>query len=109
MDFDNDKEVLETFFYEATSKLAKIEAGLERLRENPDKELIHSIFRHVHSLKANANLLKMKKIEEISNKMEDTLQKYRSGELVPETKSITNLQQITEKLKKLTNRWQESL
>lgn len=88
------EEVLATFEEETTERLAEIESGLLALERTPnaiDGELVHSIFRSAHSIKAGANLLKFKDIEALSHRAENILQLVRNEEIQPSPELITTL------------------
>ena len=94
MNYHTDPEILATFEEEVTERLAEIEMGLlalERGSVNPSEELVHSIFRSAHSIKAGANLLKFNEIEQLSHRAEHILQRMRTGELTPTPDIITDL------------------
>ncbi len=84
MDFNEDKHIVETFLEETREHLMEIENGmlvLEKGGWNNNDELVHSMFRAAHSIKAGANLLKFRNIESLSHEMESTLQKLRQRKL----------------------------
>ncbi len=85
MDFSEDIKIVTTFIIETTEHLTEIEQGillLENNGKNIDDELVHSMFRAAHSIKAGANLLKFRNIEVLSHELENTLQKLRLQKLV---------------------------
>ena len=85
MDFNEDTKIVKTFIEETTEHLTEIEDGilsLEKSSGNIDDELVHSMFRAAHSIKAGANLLKFGNIEALSHELENTLQKLRQQKLV---------------------------
>ncbi|MCP4756051.1 MAG: chemotaxis protein CheA [Proteobacteria bacterium] len=85
MDFRNDDEIVATFVEETQGHLAAIEYGILKLendREIPDDELVHDMFRAMHSIKAGANLLEYRNIEVLSHELESFLDLLRLGKLV---------------------------
>lgn len=85
MEFNEDIKIVKTFIVETTEHLTEIEHGillLENNSQNIDDELVHSMFRAAHSIKAGANLLKFRNIEALSHELENTLQKLRLKQLV---------------------------
>ena len=85
MDFNDDKHIVKTFIEETMEHLTEIENGilvLEKNSRNTDDELVHSMFRAAHSIKAGAILLKFRNIEALSHDLENTLQKLRQKKLV---------------------------
>lgn len=80
-----DHNTLELFAEESSVRLARIAANLDLLADEPaNMEIIHSLFRDTHSLKGAANLLALRPVEQIANKLEDILQSIRSGQEVPD-------------------------
>ncbi len=85
MDFSEDTKIVNTFIVETMEHLTEIENGilvLEKTSGNFDEELVRSMFRAAHSIKAGANLLKFRNIEALSHELESTLQKLRQQKLV---------------------------
>jgi two-component system chemotaxis sensor kinase CheA len=85
MDFREDTEIVNTFIAETMENLTAIEEGILSLEKNSEKidgELVHSMFRAAHSIKAGANLLKVTNIESLSHELESILQRLRQQKLV---------------------------
>jgi two-component system chemotaxis sensor kinase CheA len=101
--FDND--VLEVFLEETSERLNSIETGLLKLEDNNDKnsqtDVINSIFRDAHSVKAGSNLLELKQIEKLSHKLENVLEMIRKNELKPNEMIITASLESIDKLREL--------
>jgi two-component system chemotaxis sensor kinase CheA len=100
-----DAEVQETFLREAADRLTEVEHGLlalEHRRDVPDPELLGTIFRAAHSLKAAANLLEYRQIEGLTHKLENILDDFRTGRLAPDPDNITVLLEAVDKLRELT-------
>lgn len=80
MSFRNDDDIVSTFLSEVEDHLSVIEVGILEM-ENPEKsideELIHTMFRSAHSIKAGANLLEYSNIEAIAHMLENILQKIK--------------------------------
>ncbi|WP_187170348.1 Hpt domain-containing protein [Salidesulfovibrio onnuriiensis] len=96
--------VLNVFVEETSERLGSIEAGLLRLEacgEDCDDALIHGIFRDAHSVKAGANLLKLKNIESLSHKLENILEMIRKGKMAPNDQAITVMLETVDKLREL--------
>lgn len=82
-----DPEVLATYLSESEDRLMDIESGilaLESYGEEIDEELIHSVFRDAHSIKAGANLLGLENVEMLAHALENVLDIIREGRLVPD-------------------------
>lgn len=83
---ETDPEVLAAFSEEATERLAALEAGLlelERAQAAPSPDLLGAVFRDAHSIKAGANLLRMRDIETAAHLLENVLDCLRRGQLAP--------------------------
>ncbi|MBU1039617.1 MAG: Hpt domain-containing protein [Proteobacteria bacterium] len=83
---ETDPEVLAAFAEESAERVSALEAGLlelERASKNPQQELLNAVFRDAHSIKAGANLLRLKSIETTSHRLENVLDSLRKGQLAP--------------------------
>jgi chemotaxis protein histidine kinase CheA/CheY-like chemotaxis protein len=81
MAFDKSK-FIEQFKLETRERLQALNLGLLRLEKSPrDPALLNSLMRDAHSIKGAARLLGFKRIEEITHKMEDGLQRALAGDL----------------------------
>lgn len=98
-------EILEVYLEETAERLDAIEAGLLQLerRATPDSELVNSIFRDAHSVKAGANLLKLKVIEELAHKLENVLENIRTGKIPVTEMIITASLEAVDKLRELAD------
>jgi len=99
-------EVLEVFLEETAERLDSIEAGLLKLEgctvsTSCDPEIINSIFRDAHSVKAGSNLLELKRVEELSHKLENVLEMIRKDKLDPSEMIITASLESVDKLREL--------
>lgn len=98
------EEVLVTFTEETRERLDTIEETLIRMeRAGADApEMVHSIFRDAHSIKAGANLLEFRNIETLAHRLENILDMVREGKLVPDEDMVTVLLQAVDKLRELS-------
>ncbi|WP_027721259.1 Hpt domain-containing protein [Maridesulfovibrio zosterae] len=97
--------LLDIFQDETLERLDNIEDGLLKLENcasDCTPELINSIFRDAHSIKAGSNLLKLGKIEELSHKLENVLEMIRSEGLIPTELIITASLESVDKLRILS-------
>ena len=97
--------LLDIFQDETLERLDNIEDGLLKLEDcGPDcsPELVNSIFRDAHSIKAGSNLLKLARIEELSHKLENVLELIRSEGLVPTELITTASLEAVDKLRVLS-------
>ena len=111
MNFNEDTYIVKTFIVETMEHLTEIENGiisLEKDRMNTDNELIHSMFRAAHSIKAGANLLKFHNIETLSHELESTLQKLRQRKLVLNKSIVDVFLNVIDKIEKMVNDLRQS-
>jgi len=102
--------VLEVYLEETSERLDSIESGLlalEKLKEC-DPKLVNSIFRDAHSVKAGANLLKLKTIEELSHILENVLEQIRQCKLEASEMVITACLESVDKLRDLVENVEDS-
>ncbi|MBL4908098.1 MAG: chemotaxis protein CheA, partial [Sneathiella sp.] len=80
-----------TYFAECSELLADVEIQLSALSEgSTDPEVLHAIFRAVHSIKAGAGAFKFVKLAEFSHQFEALLDRMRDGRIAV-TKDGVNL------------------
>lgn len=105
-----DDQVLETYLEETAERLDSMESGLLTLEnmKTCDPNLVNSIFRDAHSVKAGANLLKLQTIEELAHKLENVLERIRRCELDASEMVITASLESIDKLRELVDNIEES-
>lgn len=75
-----DPEIASMFVAEALDHLGTIEAVLLQLEEAPtDKALLNDVFRPFHTIKGNAGALGLTRVQELAHKVENLLDRCRSG------------------------------
>ncbi len=82
--FDHDPEVLSAFAEESAVRIGSLERGLLALERDPARasaDLLHSMFREAHSVKAGANLLGLRQVEVAAHRLENVLDLLRSARL----------------------------
>ena len=82
--FDHDPEVLAAFAEESAIRISSLERGLLELERDParaDANLLNSVFRDAHSVKAGANLLGLRQVEVAAHRLENVLDLLRAGRL----------------------------
>lgn len=107
----NTDAVFDVYVEETSERLASIEAGLLKLEEcgtDCDDSLVHGLFRDAHSVKAGANLLKLKNIESLSHKLENILELIRKDKMTPNDQAITAMLETVDKLRELMGRIKDS-
>lgn len=81
MDKSFEEEMLKEFLIEIKELLEKLENDFVELESNPaDSDLINEIFRSVHTIKGGAGMMGSEKLQMVSHRMEDILNKLRKGE-----------------------------
>jgi chemotaxis protein histidine kinase CheA len=100
-EFNEDDEIVHSFFIESSEKIQIIITKLNELNSmqpGQSRQAIDVIFRHIHSIKAMANLLKMKQVESMAESMESFLFTCRENNIVPSDHSLGQLKQIATKI-----------
>lgn len=81
MEIDN-KLLVESFRTEAGEGLTQMEEALLGLESHPDDvELVHTVFRVVHTFKGNAGIFELKHGQEFAHALEDLLDQLRTRQL----------------------------
>lgn len=93
-------EYLSIFLDEADEQVDTLDQGLLRLEHEPDDhELLQSIFRSAHSLKGAAAAMGFANMSRLTHAAENLLDRFRAGELRPETAAIDLLLSAVDALK----------
>jgi two-component system, chemotaxis family, sensor kinase CheA len=75
------KEYTEKFIKEADEILVKLEESLLLLeKDSQNTELIHEIFRHMHTLKGTGGMFGFSEVERLTHEYENIYDKVRNGE-----------------------------
>lgn len=73
--------LLEDFLVEAREHLAEMESGLLQLEtDSDDRDILNDIFRSIHTIKGSANFAGLKRVSELSHKLENLLELLRQGQ-----------------------------
>ncbi len=73
---DHDPEILAAFAEESAVRISSLEQGLLALERDPARasaDLLNSVFRDAHSVKAGANLLGLRQVEIAAHRLENVL------------------------------------
>ncbi len=82
-DDNTQKGLLREFLLEGGDILDQIEYDLLKLETSPhDKELLHNIFRNMHTIKGNCRLMGYNRLEELAHSTESLLHLLREGEMI---------------------------
>lgn len=75
------KEIFESFVIETREILEKLDLELVELEKSPDDvDLLNSIFRAFHTVKGTSGFLGLEKLQKVTHRCEDILNKLRKGE-----------------------------
>ncbi len=89
----------ETFFEEATERVAELEDGLVRLEKAPDDaELLNGIFRAAHSIKGSSGTFGLTEVTTLTHALEGLLDRMRDGHLAVTRDRIGALLRATDVL-----------
>ncbi len=87
-----DYSMLQEFITEAGEHLEEMETDLLQLEVDPgNREVLNDIFREVHSVKGAAEYVGLRKISELSHKLENLLEILRQGKLEMSNKIVDTL------------------
>jgi two-component system, chemotaxis family, sensor kinase CheA len=79
---DDLKEIIDNFLVETNELIESLASDFTKLESDKENiDLIHSIFRTVHSIKGTAGFLGFTKMQKVSHGMEDLLNKLRHEEI----------------------------
>jgi len=75
------KEIFESFLIETREILEKLDLELVKLETQPDdKDLLNEIFRAFHTIKGTSGFLGLVRLQALTHKLEDILNKLRKGD-----------------------------
>ena len=103
-------DVLEVYLEETVERLDSIESGLLAVEKDKSCQprLVNQIFRDAHSVKAGANLLELRTIEELAHVLENVLEQIRQRKLTASEIVITACLEAVDKLRELVDNVEES-
>ncbi len=103
--------ILQMFLEDTREHLADIETDLLDIEEagpDFDPELVNKVFRTAHSIKGSASFLGLKKIRDISHKIENVLDMIRSREIEPSSSVVNIILAAFDKLEEMVDNVQHS-
>jgi len=101
---DDRAQLVEAFVTEAGEMIARFEELLLQLEQTPDNELLHEIFRAVHTVKGNASCLQFDELTSVAHAAEGLLEKLRHDEIQATPACITRLLDVVDAFRDLTAR-----
>ncbi|MCF8240201.1 MAG: chemotaxis protein CheA [Melioribacteraceae bacterium] len=77
------KEIFESFITETKEILEKLDVDLIELeKDSQNKDLLNQIFRAFHTIKGTSGFLSLEKLQTLTHRCEDILNKLRKGEVL---------------------------
>lgn len=102
LQFDLEPDEVDFFIQEADEHLQALDEDLVRLeREGDNEELLQEIFRAAHTLKGAAGMIVHRRMADLTHAMENVLDGFRKGTLVPTPSFIDALLEGLDMLKVL--------
>ncbi len=86
----SENSIRDVFLEEAKEILRHLEADLIQLEENPDDEVVHRIFRYVHTIKGSSGIAGFDEVYEFTHRLENLLDAVRNKK-VPVEKALVDL------------------
>ncbi len=103
-DGDVPSEILEFFIPEAEEHLQIVQDCLLALESSADPEVIHRLFRSMHTIKGSAAQVGLQRISHVAHRAEDLIGRVRDGELKPSQKIIDLCFEAVDVIKKFIYR-----
>lgn len=97
----DDPEILFSFLQEAREHLETIEEDILTLEREWNEDLVHSIFRSMHTIKGVAGFIGLKKVKQLSHRLENLLDELRVGTVGIDSDCIDVLLQGSDRLNSL--------
>ena len=96
------KEIFESFIVETNEILEKLDSDLVQLEKTPkDNELLNSVFRAFHTIKGTSGFLGLEKLQNVTHRCEDILNKLRKGDAELNTELMDAILSGFDKIKEL--------
>lgn len=102
------EEIVKDFVFESKELLEKAINDTLKIEENPDGEVVNSIFRTIHTLKGTSGFLGFDNFSRLAHKTEDLLGKLRKNELYPDAEVINVLLQAMDLLRLMVEKVEET-
>lgn len=101
LSFDIEADELEIFLEEANEHLQSMEAGILRLEQSVDPDVLNAIFRAAHTLKALAGTIGHHRMAELTHTIETLFDAMRTAKFSPDQAVIDDLLTAVDVLKAL--------
>ena len=99
--FDIEADELEIFLEEVNEHLQTLESGILKLERSTDPNLVNSVFRAAHTIKALAGTVGHHQMADLTHTMENLFDAMRTDHMVPTQKIIDDLLNAVDVLKVL--------
>lgn len=103
----DDPEILFSFLQEAREHLDTIEDDILKLEREWSEDLVHSIFRAMHTIKGVAGFIGLRGIKSLSHRLENLLDQLRMGNITISSTCVDILLQGSDKLNSLVVQLEE--
>jgi two-component system chemotaxis sensor kinase CheA len=94
----DDPDILFSFLQEAREHLDTIEEDILTLEREWSEDLVHAIFRSMHTIKGVSGFIGLKKIKQLSHRLENLLDELRVGTITVDSDCIDILLQGSDRL-----------
>ena len=94
----DDPEILYSFLQEAREHLDTIEDDILTIEREWNEDLVHAIFRSMHTIKGVAGFIGLKVVKSLSHRLENLLDQLRMGHITISSKCVDVLLQGSDKL-----------
>ena len=105
---DEMKEIIDEFIVEAGELTEKAIQDVVVIENNPDGEMINSIFRAVHTVKGTSSFLGFNALSALAHRAEDILGMVRKGNMAPDHAVADALLEALDLIKTLLEEIKES-
>ncbi|MCF6196060.1 MAG: chemotaxis protein CheW [Emcibacter sp.] len=95
-------DLLNEFLTETAESIDEVDAEMVILEQDPtNKPILDNIFRLVHTIKGTCGFLGLPRLESVAHAGENVLGKYRDGELVVTSDSVTLILSALDRIKEI--------
>ena len=95
-------DLLNEFLTETAESIDEVDAVMVILEQDPtNKPILDNIFRLVHTIKGTCGFLGLPRLESVAHAGENVLGKYRDGELVVTSDSVTLILAALDRIKEI--------
>ncbi|MCF8474160.1 MAG: chemotaxis protein CheW [Emcibacter sp.] len=95
-------DLLNEFLTETSESINEVDVQLVTLEQDPtNKPILDNIFRLVHTIKGTCGFLGLPRLETVAHAGENVLGKYRDGELVVTSESVTLILAALDRIKEI--------